>query len=166
MTLYVSYAWKSMVSLSPGPSVLIRGARLICRFDFALPQELHSTVVIPFTRTPSACCTRCSIAAGPRCPSLLCQSMADAFCGALLVREVILRAWCEACDGGSYSSTHWPWISVRFPMIASSGPLRVVGPICVSHQIPLCLRSQKETRLHSRSGQIATSCKTSLVVPD
>jgi hypothetical protein len=79
-----------MLSLSPSPSLFIRGARLICRLDFALLHELHSIVIMPLTRTPLVCCTRCLIAAGPRCPSLLCHSIAEAFYGPLLVLVVIL----------------------------------------------------------------------------
>lgn len=155
-----------MASLSPGPSSLFLGARLICRFDLALPHESHLTVVTPFTRTPSACSTRCSMAAGPGCPSLLCQSIADASCGARLVRELFLCVWYTACSAGLCSITHCPCISLRFPTSVLSCLLSVVGFCCVSHQIPCCLSSRKETRLQSKSGHIATSCRASLFSPD
>ncbi|KAF1828057.1 hypothetical protein BDW02DRAFT_619728 [Decorospora gaudefroyi] len=70
--MLVLYEWKSMASLSPRPSLFVRGARLICLLDLALPQESHLTVVTPFTRTPLACWTRCLIAVGPGWLSLLC----------------------------------------------------------------------------------------------
>lgn len=155
-----------MASLSPGPSLLVRGARLICRRDLALPHESHWTVVIPFTRTPSACWTRCSMAAGPGWPSRLCQSSAVAFCGDRFVRELFVCVWYVASGSTLCSITHWPCISLRFPIITPSWYLSVVGFSFVSHQIPICLSSRKETRLQCRSGQMATSCSTSLVSPD
>jgi hypothetical protein len=56
-----------MDSLSPSPLVLLlRSIRRIYRLALALPHALHSTIVIPLIRTPSAYYTRCSITAGPR----------------------------------------------------------------------------------------------------
>lgn len=65
-----------------------------------------------------------------------------------------------------YSITHWPCVSLRLPIIVPSCRLNVVGSSFVSHQIPICRSSRKETRLQSRSGHIATSCRASLFSPD
>jgi hypothetical protein len=105
--LCASYKWKSIASLSPGPSSLLRGARRIWRLDLALPHELHSTVVMPLMRTPSACCTRCSIDAGPGCPRRLCQITADDFGDARAVLELVC-VWKVALGAELCSNTHWP----------------------------------------------------------
>jgi hypothetical protein len=95
----------------------------------------------------------------------LCHNSAGARCGTLFVRELTRCVWKAASIVGWCSTTHWPCCSESSPMIVPSGALNVVGSCCVSHQIPCCLSSLKDTRLQSRSGQIATSCRAILVTP-
>ena len=63
-----------------------------------------------------------------------------------------------------YSSTYYPHISIIVPITLLLAPQRVVRFVYMSYYISLCLSNQNNTRLHSRSGHIATSYSVNFVV--
>jgi hypothetical protein len=128
------YSWKLIAICSLGPSLFSLVALWIWRFDLDLPQASHCIVVMPLIFTPLDYCTRCLIAAGPGCPSLLCYIIAVALCSDLLLRFIC--TWKAEIVVTSCLMTYCPYISVKVAMRDPSCWRRVVGSPQLSYYMP------------------------------
>ena len=103
--------------------------------------------------------------AGPGWPMRLCHRIASAFCTGRLVRELTDLVKKEALSITPCSTTHWPCASINSVIVESSRLFNAVGSPLVSHQMPCCLSSLNDTKLHRMSGHKATFTNSSLVGP-